>query len=183
MGIYLWLLPLRFIGLQAAAAHIIDPGSGIDRAWQIGRVVAACGIGLHLCLALARGGSMGCFLRPFKNLFWLIGRLRKGEYITMASEQIHEFVTRLRLRHHFLLGVRGFVVAFAWLVIPTAVYAATNRPGGGGVVMLLLGATLLLFAFAWTPFLQRGSLRRTGSARGFSCKKFECCFVTLRSHG
>jgi len=154
LGVYLWLVPLRLIGHQAAAAHIIDPGSGIDIAWKVGRIVAAVLIGLHLCLALARGGSLGCFVRPLKNVIWLTKRLWAGDYFTTASRHIEDFVAQLRLKHHFLLGVKGFAVAFTWLVIPTAVYAATNQPGGGAVALLLFGGVMLVLAFAWTPFLQ-----------------------------
>ncbi|MEZ6058244.1 MAG: DUF4013 domain-containing protein [Planctomycetaceae bacterium] len=171
LGVYLWLWPLRIIGLQAAAAHIIDPGSLIDRRWQTFRLVAAIVIGLHLCFALARGGSLGCFLRPLKNILWLTQRLWAGDYWATASAEIRDFVSRLRLQHHFSLGVRGFGVAFAWLALPTAIYAATNQPGGGAVLLLLTGGLLLVFVFAWTPLLQARFAAENRLRSGFELRE------------
>jgi hypothetical protein len=50
--------------------------------------------------------------------------------------------------------MRGFGVAFAWLVIPTAFYAAVQRPKGATVLLMLIGGVLLVFALSWAPFLQ-----------------------------
>ena len=120
--------------------------------WVFGLVIVT-----HLCPALARGGSLGCFLRPIKNLRWLIRRLRDGQVSQTAGQHIREFVSGLRLKHHFLLGVRGFFAAFVWLFIPTLVYASAGAIPGGGrwrPAQAVFGGTLLVLAFAWTPFLQ-----------------------------
>ena len=154
LGIYLWLIPLRIITANAAAARIISPGSPHDVRLQMLKWVFGFVIVTHLCLALARGGSLGCFLRPIKNLRWLIRRLRDGEYFETAGQHIREFVSGLRLKHHFVLGVRGFFAAFVWLFIPTLVYASVRDPGGAGALQMLFGGSLLVLAFAWTPFLQ-----------------------------
>lgn len=154
LGTYLWLLPVRLVATSADAAHIIAPGSPADQRMQtlrgvVGGVVAVC-----LALALARGGSLGSFLLPVRNIPWLLREWRSGTYLETAGRQVRSFVAGLRLKHHFLLGVRGFFAALAWLAIPTLVYASIQNPGGAGAVQLLLGIGLLVLAFAWTPFLQ-----------------------------
>jgi hypothetical protein len=154
LGIWLWLLPLRLLGGAAADAHLIDPGGIADQRWHLVLNVMWGVITVHLSLALARGGSPACFIRPFKNLFWLRARLCEGNYLTIAGLHVKNFVKRLRMRHHFWLGIRGFGVAFAWLFIPTAFYAAVQRPEGGTVLLMLVGGVLLTIALSWTPFLQ-----------------------------
>ncbi|MFV0444272.1 MAG: hypothetical protein ACK5Q5_11945 [Planctomycetaceae bacterium] len=154
LGIYVWLLPLRIVSTNAAAAHIISPDSVQDARLQTFKSIAGVVIGLHLCLALARGGSLGCFVRPIKNLRWLLGQLRRGDYLQTASDNVGQFVSGLRLKHHFILGIKGFVAALIWLLVPTLVYATINRPQGPGVLQMLFGGILLVLVLAWTPFLQ-----------------------------
>ena len=154
LGTWLWLIPLRLISTNAAAAHIIDPGGAADARTQTIKWIAGVVIGLHICLALARGGALSCFFRPIKNIRWLLGQLRTGTYFETAGQAIHDFVSALRLKHHFLLGVRGFFAAFIWLLIPTIIYASVRTPGGPGALQMLFGGSLLVLAFAWVPFLQ-----------------------------
>jgi hypothetical protein len=154
LGCWLWLLPLRLIAAQADAAHIIAPGSPQDARMRTLLTIASVSIGMHLCLALARGGSPGCFLRPVKNARWLWGRMRAGEYFDQASLEIVRFWQRLRVRRHFSLGARGFAAAGTWLAIPTLIYASVRDPGGRGGLQMFLGGMLLAWVFAWMPFLQ-----------------------------
>lgn len=154
LGVWLWALPLRLIAGAATDARLIDPGSAAEGILQVLTAVAWAAITLHLCLALARGGSLGCFFRPIKNVRWLVSRLRAGNYLQTAGRAIDDFLSRLRLKHHFSLGLRGFCGAFLWLLIPTAMYAAARKSEGGPVLITLLGGVLLVVAFAWMPFLQ-----------------------------
>ncbi len=154
LGIWIWLLPLRLIATNAAAAQIIDPGSLQANQMAMLRIIASVVITLHICLALARGGTLGCFFRPLKNVIWLTRQLRQGGYLERASAHIADFVSRLRIKHHFMLGLKGFFSATAWLLIPTAVYASVNQPGEGEFLVMLLGGLLLIPTLAWVPFLQ-----------------------------
>lgn len=154
LGLWLWLIPLRLLGSAAADAQLIDPAGPAAFILVALKFVAWVAITAHLCLALARGGSLGCFFRPLKNVLWLIGQLRAGSYFATASREICNFVTGLRLRHHFSLGIRGFAGAFAWLILPTALYAAVRHSEGPEVLVTLVGGVLLVVAFAWVPFLQ-----------------------------
>jgi len=152
--VWLWLLPLRFLANAAADARLIDPAGRVTSRFDVLTTTLAVLIGVHLCFALARGGSVGCFFRPIKNVRWTIRQLRSGGYFDRAAAEISAFVAGLRLRHHFSLGVRGFAGAFAWLVVPTALFAAANRTEGLPILITVFGGILLIPVLAWLPFLQ-----------------------------
>ncbi|MCA9087679.1 MAG: DUF4013 domain-containing protein [Planctomycetaceae bacterium] len=153
-GLWCFLLPLRILGSWAADAHLIDPGSRADIGLHVALNIAWFVITVHLLLALARGGSMTCFVRPWKNLAWLRQQLREGHYLRSAGHNVGLFVQQLRLRELFWLGARGFAVALMWLLIPTAFYAAMRRPDVGPVLLTVLGGLMLALTLMWTPFLQ-----------------------------
>jgi hypothetical protein len=153
LGVWLWLLPLRLLSSAAADAHLIDPGSPADVLLRIGTQVAWVLVTIHVCLALARGGTLACFFTPVRGV-WLVRRLWAGDYLQIASRNIRDFAVRLRLRHHFWLGLRGFVGALLWLIIPTTFYAAARQSEGLQILVTFVGGLLLVVAFAWVPFLQ-----------------------------
>lgn len=151
LGVSGWLLVVRLIADRAAVATQINPASQGQEGFKF---VLSVAIGIHLCLALARGGTIGCFLRPLKNVLWFLKRRREGDYWQEANQNISMFVKGMRLKHHFWLGLRGFAGAFIWLVIPTALLAVASRPEGPQVLVTILGGICLIVAFAWVPFLQ-----------------------------
>ena len=154
LGIWLWLLPLRLLSGAAADASIIDPNGVAASRLSVLLGISWLLITVHLCLALARGGALTCFVRPIKNLRWLRSRIKEGDYFDVASDHIMAFVKRLRLKHHFWLGVRGFLGALAWLIVPTAIFAATDGSTGAQVFTTVAGGALLAMTLAWVPFLQ-----------------------------
>ncbi|HLJ12314.1 MAG TPA: hypothetical protein VKU82_14055 [Planctomycetaceae bacterium] len=154
LGIWVWVFPLRLLSHAAADARLIDPGSRADLGLHFLVQALALALTVHLCLALARGGSLGCFVRPIKNVRWLWKRLREGNYWARASSAVRDFIAGLRLRHHFLLGLKGYLGAMIWLAIPTALFAATNKTEGGPIVVTLIGGVLLMLVLSWVPFLQ-----------------------------
>ena len=154
VGVWLWILPLRLLAGAAADARLIDPAGRAATRLAVVTSTLAVLIGLHLCFALARGGSFGSFFRPIKNVRWTIGQLRSGGYFDRAAAEIAAFVAGLRLKHHFSLGVRGFVGAFLWLVGPTVLFAAATRTQGLPILITVLGGFLLLPVLLWLPFLQ-----------------------------
>ena len=154
LGLWLWLLPLRVLADYTADARLIDPSSPVTAGLNRALAIAASLIGIHLCLALARGGSLSCFFRPIRNITWLIGQWRRGGYWPRADAAIREFVGSLRLGHHFSLGCRGFVGAAAWLVVPTLLFAAAVRTAPGPILTSIAGGLLLVLVFGWLPFLQ-----------------------------
>ena len=180
LGIWVWLIPLRLLASARDDQRVILESSGnLD----IIAPIMAFLIATHICLALARGGSFWAFFHPrlveeglwalvgsgrlltlpfrflnpmtfFHNGFWLRDRLLSGDYMAHATAGVQNFFRRLRLKHHFLLGFRGFIGAFAWLVIPSALLIA-GRPNGGGRNLLIgVGGFLMMFVLCWVPFLQ-----------------------------
>lgn len=154
IGIWLFLLPLRLLAWTAADARLISPGSAADRGWHFALHVSMVLVTVHICLALARGGRFSTFFRPIKNLRWFWVQCRDASYWDHAEHAVWEFLTRIRRTHFFWLGVKGWVGAFLWLVIPTAIFAAANKPNGGAAFVSIVGGVLLSIVFAWIPFLQ-----------------------------
>ncbi|MGH7128894.1 MAG: hypothetical protein ACREIV_10010, partial [Planctomycetaceae bacterium] len=154
LGLWLWLFPLRLLADAAADARLIDPDGAAAR--NLGRltIAAAVLIGLHLCLALARGGGFWCFFRPLKNVLWLLGVSRRESDRAKRQAEFLAFITGLRLPQLFSLGFRGLVGAFAWLVVPTALFAVAGRDEGITALVTMYGGYLLLLVFAVLPFLQ-----------------------------
>lgn len=154
LGIWLWLLPLRAIGLSRGDAYFIEPGGASEQAMSFLAPIVALLVATHICLALARGGSLSCFFRPIKNIRWFIERLRNSDYMTHATAGVQDFLRRLRLKHHFLLGVKGFAGAFVWLLIPTALFSAANPEAPATVFLSIIGGIMLMFVLSWLPFMQ-----------------------------
>ncbi len=154
LGIWLWLIPLRLLGDAATDAALIDFGS--RRAIVLERITQFAGVAIafHLILALAAGGSLGCFFRPIRNFRRVAARLRTGRFLETSAAGLHAFFARMRLWHHFWLGLRGFAGAFIWLVIPTAMLAAAAATEGPRNLIAVLGGVGLVIVLAWLPFLQ-----------------------------
>jgi len=184
LGIWAWIIPLRLLANVAADARLIDPGSTSDTVLHILVSVVAIALTVHLCLALARGGSLWSFMwpllipvavllsplillymvirhrslswmfRPVTNLVAEFRRLATREYWNLASTAVHDFVAGLRLKHHFMLGLKGWIGAMIWLFIPTLLFAATTKTEGGPLLVTLFGGILLMIVLSWVPFLQ-----------------------------
>lgn len=154
LGVWVWMLPLRLIATMRGDVAFLDPGGESDRFLTAFAPVAASLVATHLCLALARGGSLSCFFRPIKNIRWLLKRWHSGDYMAHATAGVQDFFQRLRLRHHFWLGLRGFAGAFCWLVIPTALFASARPDNGGTILLSIIGGIGLVIVFSWLPFLQ-----------------------------
>ena len=156
LGTWVWYWLVRLVADAASDAALIAPRSGVAVAWSIGLMLLCVFVTIHLVLAIARGGRLGLFFWPTPlNGFWLFKRLRRGDYATSASLVVRDFIAALRLRHHFWLGLRGFVGAFVLLFIPTVLFGAlhdTSKPGQ--IILTLLGGLLLVLTLSWVPFLQ-----------------------------
>lgn len=157
LGVFLWLIPLQVLGARVADAAVIDPGgAAVTRLANI-RLFVSTLIAVHLCLAIARGGTLGCFIRPLRNVLWFRKRLRAGSYWETATAHVVHFVRQLQIRHHFWLGLRGYVGGLIWVAIPTgmlAFYTVPQRTSPFAVLVSVLGGLLLIPVFCWLPFLQ-----------------------------
>lgn len=154
LGIWLWIIPLRFLGSVRGDAFYIQPGGRAELTINALAPIIAILVAAHLCLALARGGSLGCFFRPLKNLLWLIKRWRNHDYMSYATAGVNDFLQRLRLRHHFMLGLKGFAGTFLWLLIPSALYISGAPQAGIRNAGIFFGGVGLMLVLGWMPFLQ-----------------------------
>ena len=198
LGVGLWLIPVYLVTGMATDARLIDPGSVAAANWQSAKMLLVVFVSLHLCLALARGGSLGCFVRPLKNLLWFLTEVRNrphrklvrcgacGEplkksadictlcghptielaesagpepppilsYWERTDRKVREFIGDFRVKHHLLLGCRGFVGALLILLIPTLLFAAAKSSQGFPVFVTVVGGFCLAVVFLYVPFLQ-----------------------------
>lgn len=155
VGTWFCLLLISTVAAAATDAALIAPGSQVASNWDIARRIVAVVLGVHLLAAVARGGNLGAFFRPIRNLRWVSRELWSGRYWTQASAICREFLMALRLPEHFWLGVSGYLGTFLWLLLPTVLFAALRditKPGQ--ILVTLIGGACLIPVLAWTPFLQ-----------------------------
>jgi hypothetical protein len=96
--------------------------------------------------------------RPLSSWFppaILAAGLRRGRMIAETRDAVWDFVISLRLPHYIWLGVRGFVGAFAWLLVPSLMLmAGTSGRGPVTIVIGYLGAVVMAYVLLHLPFLQ-----------------------------
>lgn len=156
--VMLFLLPIQLMGTHVNAALIVRGGSaessqGMVIVLRTMQILTA----LHLILAIGRGGSVGCFLRPIKNVRWMLSQLISGQYPQTLNQWAGEALAVLRPGYHFMLGLKGVFGAVAWLFIPTAMLVAFSAPDRTGPLFGLIsffGALVMIPVVAWLPSLQ-----------------------------
>lgn len=155
LGTWLCLLPMRLLSSAAAQAQLIDPGGRVASRWQFACTLTIWLMTAHLCFALARGGSLTCFIRPIKNVRWLWARWRDRDYWDRASKAIGQFVGGLNARTYYSQGWRGFLGTMAWLFVPSALYVSLRdieKPGQ--IILTLIGGLVLWLTLMWAPLIQ-----------------------------
>jgi hypothetical protein len=85
----------------------------------------------------------------------LVAGIRRGRMYAEVRDAVWDFVVSLQLPQYFWLGLRGFVGALAWLLLPSLMLMA-GTSGGGPVTILIgyLGALAMAFVLLYLPFLQ-----------------------------
>jgi hypothetical protein len=84
---------------------------------------------------------------------WIALRLRPRLYAD-ARDRVWLLITR-RLPYYFWLGLRGFLGAMIWLIVPVSIMASAAKLGpGGGAAVSFLGGLLLVPVLIYLPFLQ-----------------------------
>ena len=154
LGCWLFLLPVRLLASFASDAALIDPGGPAAVRFRVLTAVVAVAVGVHLLLALARGGRFTAFFRPIKNLRGFLALLRGGRPLARLGEASAEFVGWFDFARLWWLGVKGFVVGFAWLAVPTFVYVVNEEPEGAAVLVMVAGWAMLTAVNCWLPVLQ-----------------------------
>ncbi len=107
----------------------------------------------------------------------MIRRIRKGKYWETGQENVRDFISKLQLRHHFSLGLRGYLGAMIWLILPTGLFATARTTEGGPVLITLLGGLCLIFVFSWLPFLQARFASENRLRSMFEIKDVIECFT------
>lgn len=154
----LWV-PLYVVSGIAESARIIDPGGSAARVWE-GALLILMGVYvLHVGGALVRGGRLRHFLHPL-NIPWLGLRLLRGGLYADCRDRLWAAVGRLRLSYYFGLGVRGYLGAFLWLVVPLALLGSGHRvPALGFLGAVMLGVVVLYLPLLQARFARDNRLR------------------------
>lgn len=96
--------------------------------------------------------------RPLSSWFppaIVLAGVRRGRMFEEARDAVWDFVTSLRVPQYFWLGLRGFVGALAWLLIPSLMLmAGTSGRGPVTIVIGFLGAAAMAYVLLHLPFLQ-----------------------------
>ena len=154
----LLLIPIRIQAVRVSDAAVIL-GATHARVIQMQTILQVMQtlVSIHLMLAIARGGTVGCFLRPFKNAIWFLRKIftRKGrEEMSEGAEQVLQLVRPVQ---HFWIGLKAFVGAVVWLIIPAGLLVAYSAPGRTNPIfgiLSFLGVILMIPVAAWLPQLQ-----------------------------
>lgn len=152
-GTWLVVWPARLVSGMWRDAELIAPGSSVAKAWHAALIAVIVVVIAHIVWACVRGGKIRHFLwpQPLRFLHWL----RTPEKFGNLQRIVTEYVVALRLPFYFWLGLRGFVGALAWLIVPVGILLiATKLPLGFSILVSLLGGILLLLVAIPLPFLQ-----------------------------
>ncbi len=154
----LFLIPIRLQATRVSDAAVIL-GESHARVLQMTNVLGILQtvIAVHLMLAIARGGTPGCFLRPIKNIRWFLKTTLSRQGRSEISTGIEQVLKIAKPMEHFWLGLKAFFGAVLWLFIPATLlvaYSAPARISPGYGFASFLGVMLMIPVTAWLPMLQ-----------------------------
>ncbi len=175
-GIWLVVWPARLVSGFWKDAEIIGTGSSIAKIWHVGLILVIVITLAHIVWACIRGGKLWHFLwpQPLRFVRWL----RTPGKFANSQNLITDYVIGLRLPFYFWLGLRGFVGALAWLIVPVGIlFAATRLPLGGSILLSLFGGLLLLLVVVHLPFLQAHFAQRDRFSAMFELREVRRLFL------
>jgi hypothetical protein len=175
LGCWLFLLPVRLLADWTYSAEIIDPAGTATNGWRFALYVLIAVTFLHLGLACAHGGKLRYFVWPF-NFVWVLRRALRGGYYAEARDAVWDFVIGLRLPHYFWIGVRGFLVAMAWLALPVTLLAMGHARIPTAGLLGFLGGVSLAVVLLYVPFLQLRMASANRLREGFNLKAVRADF-------
>jgi hypothetical protein len=150
LGTWLAFLPYRLLLGLHNDARLIAPDSA--QVLSTGRWMVALGV-VATCitaLALSQGGRLIHFFRPFRAARRLVGQLRDGDFAASTWGRLRAFVAAFGVPKIFSLGLRGYLGALLWLVLPTSLIAFSRGEGP----LLVFGVVLMVVVLVYLPFLQ-----------------------------
>lgn len=154
----LFLIPVRIQSIRVSdAAVILSENDPVVKKMvsTLGLVQAATAA--HLTLAIFCGGTAACFLRPIRNLKWVLSAIVSDTERQHLLERLEHLVRLLHPVRHLVIGLRGFLGAVCWLIIPSGLLVAYSAPERIGPLYGLgafCGIVLLIPIMAWLPLLQ-----------------------------
>lgn len=153
-----FLIPIRFQATRVSDAAVIL-GETHTRVMQMAfnLQVLQVVIATHLMLAIARGGTLGCFLRPIRNVLWFVRTASSSKGRKEMSTGIEQVLQIVRPIEHFVIGLKAFFGAVLWLLIPAGLLVAYSAPGRTHPlfgVLSFVGVVLMIPVTAWLPMLQ-----------------------------
>lgn len=153
-----FLVPVRLLSTRVSDAAVIL-GEQAERVQRLTTILTICQwvVAIHLLLAISRGGTVGCFLRPIRNIRWMLATIFTARGRLEFAQRLDEVVTLIRPVHHFWIGLKGFLGAVLWLIIPTGLLVAYSAPGRTAPVyglLSFLGVLIMVPVTAWLPMLQ-----------------------------
>ncbi|MCA8987612.1 MAG: hypothetical protein KDA78_08230 [Planctomycetaceae bacterium] len=176
-GIFILLLPLRYLGGFTSDAYLIDPGSGLTKFLRILTFTIASGLLIHLLITLLVGGSLGSFFTPRRNYRKLRQQENLGQILRERSAAVGNVVSSLELKQTFLLGLWGALGVLMWTLIPTALFAVADAPQGPAILVTLVGGAMLAVVATWVPILQA---HYSSTQRFSACRELRHCRQLFR---
>lgn len=175
VGVAVLLIPLWIASSLRFSAHLIDPTSRATRFLSAVATIVAVAVIFQIVSGCLRGGMIRHFLWP-RPVYSLRLALSRDAFVR-ARDGMWDFVVGLRLPYYFWLGLRGFVGAVAWLVVPVSMLAAASRlrPGAGPLVGVVGGAMLVL-VLLHLPFLQARFAAENRLGAMFEIRALRRCF-------
>ena len=153
LGSWLLLWPARILSGYWYHATLIDPQSERSQTLYRWLIVVTTLTVIHIIWAWFRGGRFRDFLWPAPVR--LIRQAFRGGTYLEARDRLWDFVVSLQLPYFFMLGLRGFLGALAWLLLPILLcIGGTSLPPGFALLSGLVGYILLTLVLILLPFLQ-----------------------------
>jgi hypothetical protein len=154
----LFMIPIRLFATRVSdAAVLLGPEHPRVQGMLVFLRIVQTMAGVHILLAIARGGRWSCFLRPFKNVIWCWRRMATREGRSAWDADIQQIIDVVRPVRHFVIGLKAFLGSIVWLLIPTGLlvsYAAPDRDEPLFGLLAFLGGVLMIPVAAWLPLLQ-----------------------------
>lgn len=153
LAIWILLLPLRYLSNVAFTAQIINPDGRNAARLRFWVLILTVFVGMHIVFTLARGGRLRHFFWPL-NFLIVYRQFKLGGSYSRARDATWDFLLALRLPHYFWLGIRGFLAAFLWLIIPVSLLAFGQVKTPLAPLVGFFGALLLAVVVLHLPLLQ-----------------------------
>ena len=175
IGIWLVLLPLRFVYGMWQDSELITPEGSDSRAWEMGFLFLSVFAFFHIVWACIRGGRPWHFLWPAP--LRLFRYFREPKNISSTWIGLWTYVESLNASYYLWLGARGFAGAVIWLIVPVGLLIiAANLGEGAGIACSVLGMLLLTPVVMWLPFLQAHFARCGRFSAMFEVREIRCLF-------